>query len=1162
MLSSNDVSAMMAAQNQQFAGQNYYARTIGVMDPSMGLGAARGSGIGGFQPAGPSFPGIHGPPPVMNYGAGGFAGPGYGSGNRVAGNVMSGLGAAATLGGVGVGLASMFGPLRGVAPMIDPISGFLAHGPKIPLLNAAGTGTVMSGLAGAVPGLALGMAASHAVGSFIGGAHQQAGISNQLGNFNFINPQSRSGQGFSRQDASEIGGAIRSLSHVPDMMTSVEELTRLLPKMRSMGTMTGVRDAAEFNKRFKETVTTIRDMSRMLGTTMEEAAKFFEHSKLSGFSTKGAQLQNALNAQFTSGYTGMSMGETMGMQAGGAQIARQFGARGAFGARGVTSMAQKIQSGIEAGTIEQGLLEEVTGMSGPEAVGAASQKMYSFMQGLSQTSPGRLIMAGAMKRDEKGNVVLDDKILQKLNRGEISADDLKSNASKLSDNDKISFMYQAKNLGAQFAGSVDIGKFMQGLVGNKGQDAAAYMLQQYSGGQMSEADISMLMGMGKGSQGVDMDNFTKIRGREMAIREKTDPEMLWKRIKTKMHASTFGHIEQSGAEVYTAIGKAYDNFIDDLVGRHVIQLSKEGAKAFQQAMAGGGSKGLMDMFAAAGGYDKPGAGKAGSGGMANSDFMNWVRRTANPGTTGRTAIGQSDYFDKLVGVGGASRDAMMLKADAGGFVDAESSPAAVYLSRAKDALARKGKYGDSDDVRVDSLRSHMASTIGYAMYAKGIGSSAGGRSRNAVDIQNSLLSGNLEDAFGTKDYASIVKRLGGASTEAGAYVQAMINAKEKGLAIDDPLTGVLASTTQSEDSLKFSLFGAAGGSGVAAKAHTVAGRAQIRRDAEAGLADSGLSPESQANIRSNPKVRDLMNRAMAGKDEKLKSLIAKGDIAGIAEHTGITLSSQDLQAASTVLSDISNMSSETARGAAGRAIGAVHVSTQLEDLQVIKDRVGEAAAQISVGLGKREGAAGAAGQKLVASLKAFTTAGSEASGRVAFSAVRASMSDVAEQYQALRKTNPAEAEKFLEELGPAGSSIRAGLEMAKKVNVGMTKADLARQGFSEAEIAGMGGSFDAAGKLSGKIDSIRANAVNAVAGSRAALGMGVAGGSTDTDNDDGKQMVAALNKIQNNADKQTTLLAMLVGDKGGVDNFNKGKNALSLIRANGGDPSWGSQAGL
>lgn len=587
-MNSNEIAQMFAAQNAMFAGQAQYAAQIGAMSPASSLAAWGTPQAMGSQMM--NMPGMRMAPRPMSMGASGFGAPSYGGGSRFAGGVMSAVGGisapftSASFGDAAMGVG-MTGAIGGVGGTLAG-TGFMA-----------GAGAAMLP---ALPLAAAGYMGGKAIGTFVGGGQGQQMIQTQLGQFGHFNPSARSGQGFSRDDAMAIGTAVRSLANVPDMLTSVEELSRMIPKLKSMGVMQGVRDASEFTGRFRETIKTIRDVSKLLGTTMEEASEFFAHSRGVGFLGRQAQVQNVLSAQFTSGLTGMSMGQTMQMQAGGAAMARQVGGRGAQGATAVTNIAQRIEMARQSGRITEEMIQDVTGQSGAEGVGSASQRMYELMLNMRNSSAGRLIMAGAMKKDASGKVVLDEDTLNRLNRGDIGVDDLKRKASRLSDEDKISFMYRAQgSLGAQFAGQVDIGSFMQRLVGNRGRDAAARVLQMQGIGG-NEQDIDMLMQLGAGPGAGEKRGFAERRARESYLANQTDPSKILARAKTRMfNASGFGDIQESGAKAFSEIGKAYDEFVDDLVGRHVISVSKEGAERLHRAFVGSNRGDLKKLFAEA-----------------------------------------------------------------------------------------------------------------------------------------------------------------------------------------------------------------------------------------------------------------------------------------------------------------------------------------------------------------------------------------------------------------------------------------------------------------------------------------------------------------------------------------------------------------------------------
>jgi hypothetical protein len=587
MLSSADVSSLFAAQQSQFAQQNAYAQQLGLMAPQ-----APGSF---FRPPPPSFPGMVAPPPAYSYAPSGFH---ANVGNRVAGGVMAGLGGAASLGGAALGAASMFGRMGALAPFLDPIAGGMAG------FGAAGIGGAAAGVA--LP-LALGYGASKAIGSFVGGGQQQSALNQTLSStFGFVNPGSRTGQGFDRGAMQGVGQIIRQIADVPEMMTSVEELTKMVPKLKAMGGMQGVHDLKEFSRRFKEQIHTIRDMSKMLGTTMEEATEAFAHAKAVGMRTPQQQLQNTLAVQFGAAQTGMSTDQFRGMQMAGANMATGMGIRRSVGTKAVTNMSQMLQAGIDKGAISQESLEDLTGQTGAEAVGGASQMMVSRMTQFAQgTSAGRLMMFGAMKFDPKTGKYtgIDEDVARGLQSGAIGREELMARAQKLTKEQKMSAMGHIQSASVELAGQGGLsaaGSFIKGAVGARYGENAGQLLMTKYGFSETEADLTESMagqvGLGNENQGI----FAKIRAREAQIKEQTDPKAIWERAKTKMYRKSFGVLEKAGAKFYSDMQKTVEDFVDDLTGRAVVTMSESGAKRLSSAFSGGGKAELNNMLSQVG----------------------------------------------------------------------------------------------------------------------------------------------------------------------------------------------------------------------------------------------------------------------------------------------------------------------------------------------------------------------------------------------------------------------------------------------------------------------------------------------------------------------------------------------------------------------------------
>lgn len=740
MMSSTEIAQMMQAQNSMFMGQNQYANQIGMPVPVAGTGgfgrAATPPMFGGHQP--------------FSYAPGGMMGPGPQGGNRFAAGAMSAMGSTASLAGTAIGIGGMMGAFGKIGgALVDPFSMFgLARGAG----TAMGMGTmggIGMGLAGAALPLAGAYAAGQVVNSFVQGGQQQSAINNSLSqNFSHFNPQSRTGMGFSRQDSQAIGSQIRELAHIPEMMTSVDELTKLMPKLKQTGMLQGVKEAGEFNKRFKDAVTTIREMSKVLGTTMEEATEFFAQSRGAGFIGKQAQLKNVMNAQFTSGVTGMSMNQVMTMQQQGAGMATQVGARRSLGANAVTSMAQTLGLAQREGRISEGQLEDATGLQGPEAVQAMATRMTEGMYNFSQKSPvGKLLMAGMAKFDETGKAVgLDDKLVKQFQSGALTVDDLKRRAGGLTHDQKISFTHrQAGTLAMDLAGKIGAGgafEMFNQLAGNKGTDAAMMVMGRHTGFNEAELDVASQMGQ-QGAGSGQMNQMSKFKGQEAAIRERTDPGVIMKRLGTRMHSYLLGGVEQSGARVFNEIGKAYDSFIDDMVGRHVVSLSKEGADKLALAMAGGGSADLKKMFAAAHGVTGGGGQKFGmtdaltvgstlmsfglggiAGSMAGGDVSGAFGRGAaalrntdaaaflyrDSTTNGRTDEAQGEFARAQLGGTGAEGSLMIGRALNNGLASSEAGDAAQGALR-RITAGIEGFRGMGDRKKYDELSSGIQSAI-------------------------------------------------------------------------------------------------------------------------------------------------------------------------------------------------------------------------------------------------------------------------------------------------------------------------------------------------------------------------------------------------------------------------------------------------------------------
>lgn len=646
MATSAEIAQQISDQQSWFMQQNAMASQIGVNPAAFG-GGLGGWGMGAMAPAMAPHPGMGAMPGAFNYGSS-F---GFGAGNRMGAFGASGLSMAPALAATGMQVGSMlYG--SGMAPLVNPVGAFM-------MARGAGFGLGASaGLAGASM---LPMAAgAHMVGSMVGGMQQQAMVNTAVGNYNFANPMSITGQGFSRQDALSIGQQVRQLAMIPEMMTSFQEISRILPQLRNMGAMSGVRDAAEFNKRLRDSITTMREISRVIGSSMEEAAEFFAHSRRVGFFGRDAQLQNALNARVTGSLTGQNTQQFMAMQQQGASFGSAVGGSRALGTQGVTAIAGRLGAAIQGNAGLQQVIENITGQSGSDAVGAAAGMLQQAGQRIAGTGPGRFLMAGFMRIGENGEVEIDPEMMARQQQGGLGMGEIRRRGSQNMSNRRFveKFERRQTRLGQQFAaegGPEALLSLLQGA--GISEDGAGYLLQSQFGLTEQQSDlVESLLRDSRSGMG-DQRRLVQQIVEQQARRREAGPGGLMKRIGTVVSNKITQPFAKAGAEMHKAAGQFVDEIYEDLMGDVIVRATEQGKKDFLDALAGNKDAALRAFGS--------GTGVGSSSGTITSGLREMFRDTsvmaafAGIGTngTGYTASGERRLLGEMMGVGAQGSDA-------------------------------------------------------------------------------------------------------------------------------------------------------------------------------------------------------------------------------------------------------------------------------------------------------------------------------------------------------------------------------------------------------------------------------------------------------------------------------------------------------------------------
>lgn len=1089
---------------------------------------------------------------------------GYGGGNRFASGIMSGAAGMGALGALGMSFTRF-------APMVDPIAGGMA--------GFAGGGMAGAAMGVAAP-LALGYAASKAVGSVMEGGQQLMQTNRMLGqNFQFVNPASRTGFGFNRADAQAITGQMQQMSHLPELMTSFHELQEMVPKLRQAGVFQGVRDANEFNRRFKESITTLRDMSKVLGSTMEEAASFFQHSRQLGM-TGQAATQNAMLVRFTAATTGMSTEQVMAMQQGGAGLARQMGVRGRIGAGAVTSMARQLQMGIQSGALDQTLLEDLTGQVGEGAVGAGAEQLTGRLaQMFRGTSFGRQSMFALAKFDKSGRFTgIDEERARRLQEGTLSWDEQRRIVSGLSRRQKMELVSHEATLSMQAAGAAGLSGFAQQVSGmrEKGYDDSAIRLQLTKmTGDENLSDALMQMAGQIGDMGGELQGFAQRQARTAALRERRDPRAILQKMGTRLKAATTGKLEHIGTELFGKISKAYDDFWDDVFENYTVTMSKEGAETLKQAFTGTGEARLKQMFADASGVrQQMTAGRLGRG--TGSDFGAWLMRGGERSESaqyntmlerfGGNVSGLTDEArdrvarQSMASMGQAGRGLgidqagimgrLMMREGAGAMFDMSGAQKYEATRNALADVLGTGTYGGIRGLAAGmdvfgQARSQWgagnygkAAALGIGSLIPGVGQALGVLSQTDA-VSNALKSGGtLEEvlaASGGEDQfrESLEKKLGLTQEQSRGLMEA---AKKSGAkSALDALTAGLTNVDPSKSMGDLaSQFFSAG----------VAKRATMLREGESKLQDA-IGPEGVALLRAKPGLSDIVSDP-----EKLKNIqAAMGDSGGDAAETARILRDKyGMDVDTSDMSTLQSIASKAADSEKGKsvqdAIRNMSAMQKFNDLAITNDAVQEQAKSVK---GSSEHAS-----MLKKALNAFSDAITTGKGsKEAISGVRAAYESLSKQ--AAQISDPEKRKAFYDELGSSGEVIRSGVERGQATARAAARGQfggksdledyLKKSGFSEEEARSLSATYRGGAisqELQGKIS---ASAAEGLAGARL---VGKAKDQVAGEKD--QRLIETLEKVNKSIDGNSSILAMAFADKIGDVTKEKREKAQKLLQ--------------
>lgn len=549
-----------------FGAQQAYAQQLsaGMPAPYQGFGlGASGFGGGGF-----------GSQPASGYNYGGGIN-GYGGGNAVGNAGVS------MIGGIGNAFFGSMGAVGGMAG--------LARG---------GIGGAMLGFGA---GSLIGMAGKHVFGSMMEGAHEQQAIERTLSQFQFQNGNSRTGKGFSRSDAMQIGNMVRQMERVPEMLTSFGELNKLMDKMGQMGLMQGVRDAGQFMDKFRNTINTLKDLSKMMGSTMEGALQAFGEARMSGFYSQGDIVKNVLNRQITGSLTGMNQGQVGALQQFGSQIGHGTGGSRRSGAQHALRTAGQLGMANQMGILSNDMIMEMTGKEGSEGIQDLSAQMTQLGYRMGSSNVGQaLTLALGKKENGRYTGEIDQDLVDKVRRGELGLGELKALArSKAGTRGaKLSFAAHKNRLRSEMVGAVGaegISMQLQEILGERGwhnPDAQNLVMQRFGASEEQANMLQKLMpnldqiGINMRADGA---NMSRNQARQALLRERYSLDAVKHKVFKKIEHTITDPFKDAGVAVRDYISNKYEDFMESLTGEYTRTLTKGTADLVRNSMMGSGA---------------------------------------------------------------------------------------------------------------------------------------------------------------------------------------------------------------------------------------------------------------------------------------------------------------------------------------------------------------------------------------------------------------------------------------------------------------------------------------------------------------------------------------------------------------------------------------------
>lgn len=560
------------------------------------------------------------------------AGERVGAGAAAVAGVAAGLGVGATVGrfggmAVGAAVGSIFGP--------------------------AGTavGATVGGFVGGAAGY---MATEGAIGSAI---TQRHGIQNFLeaSSFRFTGAGSSSvdgrlGRGMSRETRTGVAEFVRGMD-VSDPMMDTGDLTQILQQSSQMGLFTGTSEMDDFKRRFKDITESVKTITKVLHTTLEEGMKTIKDLRGIGMdpSQMGAMAMKADGLGMVAGRTGMEM-VSAGLQ--GAELFRGTGVSMGIGFQSNMMNLAAVRASRDAGTLSQ---EAVAQAGGEEAL---AQRMTATSLAFGQSAFGRGTNAAFFNGGAAGPGFNQGAFMQAMmsgggdfiQNGMSAANNLGNPAGliKYQANQEKFLSEMGKTFGgqglqiAQLGAAVSHAQYMANSTGADSRDALILTLKQ-QGLSMPEIEARLAQMDGRDSV-FSASQAGAGTARDKMIIEQAQENMVLNRVGAKV-----GDVVKRGVDV---VARPLNQLIES-TGESFIRFNEEQVLGVQRADV----RGIDTRFTTAGDRQRAEAARAGR--VVDLDRGGWLSTTGGEKIAGMIGSGSFDFLgitgDSISGEGRAVR---------------------------------------------------------------------------------------------------------------------------------------------------------------------------------------------------------------------------------------------------------------------------------------------------------------------------------------------------------------------------------------------------------------------------------------------------------------------------------------------------------------------------